>query len=378
MIVVGASVDLSGPAAGFGKTYAQAIQYAVDQVNSNGGLKSLGGAKLKLLVKDDKSDPQLTVQILRQLKQEGAVAFFGPITSSGAVAAKPTIAALGVPLFTSAGDPKLAEDNHDLIYLSGVDSNGITDRTMDFLEAQQKAGKINVGKLGVLGTTIPAGSQVLAETVKRADAVGWKTTQISYDPAQTKAFAPLVAKFRAANVDLVTGYSYPADGIAFAQAVAAQSWRPKYGFVWTIGSASAPGYQKALGPIVTNWMSLGYATINTSCPGTKTAADNFKQKYGVVPTSTDYAGMAGLAIFAAAAEKAKSVDAAQLTKVLHSGDEITKFCEGTYFMPGTVQYDARGENTGWTGAVRQFDGKGGEAGIWPVGFATQDPVWPAR
>jgi branched-chain amino acid transport system substrate-binding protein len=377
-IVVGAPVDLSGPAAGFGKTYAKALQYAVDQVNANGGIKALGGAKLDLKVQDDKSDPQVAVQILRQMKQEGAAVFLGPITSSSVVASKPTILQLGIPLITSAGDPTLAKDNKGLIFLSALDSYGITDRTMDFLHAQQAAGKIHVRKLGVLSTTVPSGPQVHDQTIKRADAEGWTTTDVAYDASQTKDFAPLVAKFRQANVDLVTGYSFPADGIAFAQAVAAQSWRPKDGFVWTIGSASAPGYQAALGSIVTNWMSLGYATINTSCPATKTTADAFKEKYGVLPTSTDFAAMAGVNIFVAAAEKAKSVDASKLQAALQSGDELTKFCEGTYFMPGVVKYDERGENIGWTGAVRQFDGKGAEVGVWPEGFATGDPVWPAK
>jgi branched-chain amino acid transport system substrate-binding protein len=376
--VIGAPVDLSGPAATFGKTYAKALQYAVDQVNKNGGIKSLGGAKLKIEIQDDESDPQRAVQIVRQMKQDGAAALFGPISSSTTVAVKPTIESLGVPIFVSGGDPSLVKENDkDLIYFVAVDNNLLTDRTMDFLEAQQKAGKIDLKSVGVLGATVPAGHQVIDTTTKRAGAAGWKVTQVSYDQTQIKDFAPLVAKLRNADVDLVTGFSFPSDGIAFAQAVAAQSWRPKYGFVWTIGAASAPGYQDSLGSIVTNWMSMGYSTINTSCPATKATADAFKQENGVYPTSTDYVAMSAIAVFATAAEKAKSVDPKKLAEILHSGQEITKFCEGTYFMPGTVKYDENGQNIGWTGAVRQFDGKGGEAAIWPPDFATHDPLWPA-
>src|SRR5471030_246228 len=60
-IVIGASLPLSGPLAGFGSFQQWGYKRAVDEVNKAGGI-SIGGTKqmVKLIIRDDKTDPNAT------------------------------------------------------------------------------------------------------------------------------------------------------------------------------------------------------------------------------------------------------------------------------------------------------------------------------
>lgn len=52
-VVIGADLELSGPGAGIGKVYAQALQLRVEQVNHDG---LIGNRKLTLVIRDNRSD----------------------------------------------------------------------------------------------------------------------------------------------------------------------------------------------------------------------------------------------------------------------------------------------------------------------------------
>src|SRR5258708_39127370 len=60
-IVIGASLPLSGPLAGFGSFQQWGYKRAVDEVNKAGGI-SIGGQKqmVRLIIRDDKTDPNVT------------------------------------------------------------------------------------------------------------------------------------------------------------------------------------------------------------------------------------------------------------------------------------------------------------------------------
>src|SRR6516164_11852323 len=60
-IVVGASIPLSGPLAGFGSFQQWGYKRAVDEVNKAGGI-AISGTKqqVKLIIRDDKTDPNAT------------------------------------------------------------------------------------------------------------------------------------------------------------------------------------------------------------------------------------------------------------------------------------------------------------------------------
>jgi len=67
-IVLGASVQLTGPVANTGRYYRDAYQIAIDKINAAGGVKIAGKEhKLALKLYDNQSDVNLSVRQYTQL-----------------------------------------------------------------------------------------------------------------------------------------------------------------------------------------------------------------------------------------------------------------------------------------------------------------------
>ena len=79
-VKVGIVTSLSGQLSSYCLPAADGIQFVIDEINENGGVKSLGGAKIELVRADDKGDPTLApAEMERLMTQEKVVAVFeGP------------------------------------------------------------------------------------------------------------------------------------------------------------------------------------------------------------------------------------------------------------------------------------------------------------
>src|SRR5689334_23688099 len=73
-VVLGASVQLTGPVANTGRYYRDAYQMAIDTINAAGGVKIGGQAhKLALKLYDNQSDVNLSVRQYTQLVSQDKV-----------------------------------------------------------------------------------------------------------------------------------------------------------------------------------------------------------------------------------------------------------------------------------------------------------------
>lgn len=104
-IVLGASVQLTGPVANTGRYYKDAYQLAVDQINRKGGV-TIGGKKYTLALKiyDNQSDVNLSVRQYTQLVTQDKVNFLlGPFASNFALADSAVSEKYQVPMVQGGG-----------------------------------------------------------------------------------------------------------------------------------------------------------------------------------------------------------------------------------------------------------------------------------
>jgi len=95
-IRVGVIVSLSGGLEGVGPHLANAARLAAREVNSSGGL--LGGRRVEVLVRDDRTDPVFAATVARELiEQDGVVAIVGSLASSASLEAQAVTAAARIP-----------------------------------------------------------------------------------------------------------------------------------------------------------------------------------------------------------------------------------------------------------------------------------------
>ena len=80
-INVGVNYELSGDVASYGTDSKDGIEMAINEINENGGV--LGGKKINLIIKDNKSDPAEATSVAEALftSKDNVVAALGPATS---------------------------------------------------------------------------------------------------------------------------------------------------------------------------------------------------------------------------------------------------------------------------------------------------------
>jgi branched-chain amino acid transport system substrate-binding protein len=107
-IVVGEYGSLTGTTATFGQSTHNGITQAFDELNAAGGLL---GKKVKVLVEDDRSQPEeATTAVTKLINQSHVVAMLGEVSSSRSLAAAPICQANKVPMVTpSSTNPRVTQ-----------------------------------------------------------------------------------------------------------------------------------------------------------------------------------------------------------------------------------------------------------------------------
>lgn len=89
-IKIGVLLPLSGPSSYYGGVQLNGIEFCVDYINNTrGGIASMGGAKIELVVQDSASDPETGMSAFEKLVGEGVSAVIGPYNSTVGAATAP-------------------------------------------------------------------------------------------------------------------------------------------------------------------------------------------------------------------------------------------------------------------------------------------------
>jgi branched-chain amino acid transport system substrate-binding protein len=378
-ILIGLPATLTGTNSAFITPVVNAMKMAVDAINQRGGIKELGGAKLKLVVGDDQGDPSRDAQLIQQMVAKKVSAFVGPISSAGLGANISLVQRSKIPSLTLAQADSLTDNNAGYIFrtvnrLSAWDAEAI-----EYLKVLQSSKNTPIHSVGIVGANTPPGSEVAAELKAAAIRNGWKVTEVINDPLTTKDYGPAVATLKAANVDVVLGLAL-SEGVPFAQAVKASGWTPKYGYLWTAGAVYLHSFKTAVQSTADGWLDVSYTAgleSGTFTPELATLAKSFESKYGVPLDGSSGAEVSMIALIADAVAKAKSRDPVKIAEALRSLS-FTKASDSEYpyfSTRGGVKFDANQDNVAWQGVIFQWVDNN-QVVVFPDDAATGKVTWP--
>jgi branched-chain amino acid transport system substrate-binding protein len=228
-IVIGASLPLSGPLAGFGMYQKWGYETAVKDQNKAGGIL-VDGKKLpvRLVIRDDKTDPNVTASNSESLlSRDNAVALLGSCTpalvNAGALVAerrKVPIVAGCDPLgaFRSVRKWSYAW----VIFFDEGDLATAPFRMMsDYGVATNK-------KVAILADNGPdgivVGGKIWPETAK---ANGYTVEQSTSFPTDTQQFTSMVAQAKSTGAEVVLVDAIPPQAIAMRKQMASAGFNPK-------------------------------------------------------------------------------------------------------------------------------------------------------
>ena len=219
-ILIGSHIDLSGPAAPGMPMLRNGMQLRIDEVNAAGGVH---GRKIKLLVEDNGSQPQMAVRAVQKLVKSDNV--FALLNSFGSGANAATVKAAtdaGVLVFApwaASGIIQKVSGNSPLLFTTVQNYDTTTNNGVSWAVKNWKAQKVGfIYQEGPLGDLVKAG---LVESLKNSSAT-------LAAEASTKAgdidFSSQVAKMKAANVDMIFMASILRDTVGVMSEVKKLNW----------------------------------------------------------------------------------------------------------------------------------------------------------
>ena len=98
-VKIGGLSPLTGAVAVYGLAVQAGVDYAVDEINANGGVL---GKQIEFVWRDDQGDPAYAVSMYNQLVGEGIDALVGAVTTAPTIAVFNEAAKTGVPAITAS------------------------------------------------------------------------------------------------------------------------------------------------------------------------------------------------------------------------------------------------------------------------------------
>jgi len=116
-IKIGGIFALTGPLAGLGAQFKEGALFAIDEINSKGGIN---GKMVNLILEDNQSDAKTAVSAFSKLADVEGIKFFLSFGSAISLALKPLAEEKGVVLFADAAHPKLTENTRFTLRHSNI------------------------------------------------------------------------------------------------------------------------------------------------------------------------------------------------------------------------------------------------------------------
>lgn len=215
-IRVGMIQPMSGGLSAYATEGQPAFDYIIRRINEAGGVKSLGGAKIEMVLADDSSQPSRTASEARRLVNEaGCVMLVGSILSAQMLAVTPAIDELKIPTLSIwAGAVK----SPYMFSLGFPYDKGYAETMAGFITFLAREKGFKISTIATAYSNYEAGQQVNAFLKPRLIAAGFKI--VGDVPLDTKAQDQTSAMLllRSMKADVVTGLVIPRDGLLLHQA----------------------------------------------------------------------------------------------------------------------------------------------------------------
>jgi branched-chain amino acid transport system substrate-binding protein len=348
VLTVGVLTSLTGSFAQDGTATEDGVELAVNQINAQGGIKALGGAKLKVVTVDSgTSGSAAAAAAAAQLASKNPVFVFnGPVSASVA----PSAAVLDRAKIPECTDGELATlTTSGLRYLVRLPQSGTgaAGAAVKYFPTALQASSASASRVAGVYDSNPAQISVTQAFLDEVNKLPGTSVVYSGEfPLGETNLAPVGAKIAAAKPDiLVPGTSVPElQGIEDALH---SSGLDLPVFSAGGGISTEEYYESQLGKAVNGQFTIAQFdhSVNFSAAQNKlmaTANSQYKEDFHA-PFLGEAAGEAYTCTWdmATAMESAKSTDPAKIRQAL---DQPITSGPGSLELPGKVEFNASGQN----------------------------------
>lgn len=383
-VKVGVLLPLSGRYASAGQGNKRGIELVIDQINKNGGLKELGGAKIQLVVADDASDQVTTSQEARRLINEEKVSFIlGPYATPEGEAIAP-VAERGATgaLSTQSSFDNLFQRGYKYFNSVSMVSSQFGLSYADFIAWLNKEKSAAIKTVAITFPNNDYGQIASKAAAEKLGKDGIKVESFGFPPTASD-LTPIVQRVKSLNPDAVVSIGYLQDGLLLHRARVAQDYSSKP--LWIGGSDAFSndrlwellGDEIAKPALAGRTFALAQFDNGVQTPGVKWLV-SAASSAGFKPTEIDQAMAAGAQvawILVQAIEDSKSADpgklAAAVRQVKMAADNprvvMPQFANGLAFEPNGQPKDPVALFEHWDA--------GKKTAVYPTAIATGPFPW---
>ena len=335
VVNIGALYPLTGSLAQTGQGCVNASKLAVQMVNDAGGIKSLGGAKLNLIISDLQSDTTVTrTETDRLISSYKLSAIHGAYASALTLIASEVAERAKMPLLTGSSSDMLN---------AGVRHYTFTPfaRASQFAQAQLQMAKLvsDKPKIAVVFENTAFGTSTSKGLREQAPALGIEIVLFEPYSAGFADASPLVNKIKSSGANMVFPVSYLNDLILIIRSI------KQAGLDIAINGGSGgfvlPDFHKNVGDLSEGLLGVAHWNHDIDANALKVNAA-YKEQYGEFIFEYSGGVVAQTFMIAAALEKAASTDPQKVRDALAS----LEFTEGYAAMcpGGKVKFGPDGKN----------------------------------
>ena len=362
-VKVGILLPLSGSVAPIGVNNRRGHEFAVEEINANGGIKALGGAKLEMIDGDTQGKPEIGITELQKLERKGVVAIMGAYQSGVTFPVTQVSEKLRVPFI----DPVAIADS--------ITSRGfkylfkVSPQASWYARDQIRFVK-PVKSVVLLHEDTLFGKSTGDGQVAAAEQFGIKVLDRIAYPKDSPDMTATMAKIKQMNPDAVLLVSYLSDAVLITKTMKELGINAP--IVGTSAGHIDPAYISTLGKDADYTFTVGEWATDVKKKGVVEISKRFKEKFGVDMNGHAAETYMSTYVLADALERAGSTDRKKLRDALAE----TKLCGDQNILPyDCVRFDQTGQSPEAQLIIMQIiDGQ--HKTVWPFDAASASLEWP--
>jgi branched-chain amino acid transport system substrate-binding protein len=331
---IGALYPVTGSFAQIGQACVNAAKLAVEMVNDAGGIKSLGGAKLNLVLSDVQSDTTVTrTETDRLISGNKLSAIHGCYASALTLIASEVAERAKVPIITGSSTDMLNKGRHYTFTPFA--------RASQFAKAQLQMSRLvsDKPKVAVVFENTAFGTSTSNGLREQAPAEGVEIVLFEPYSAGFADAGPLINKVKASGADMLFAVSYLNDLILIVRTV--KQVGLKIGINGGSGGFVVPDFYKNVGALAEGLQGVAHWNHDVDANAQKVNAE-YKKRYGEF--LFEYGGglFAQTFMLADALERAKSTDPQKVRDALAALDVSSGYA--AMAPGGKVKFGPDGKN----------------------------------
>lgn len=368
-IKVGALFCVTGELAALGTDCMNGLQFAVDEINPAGGIKSMGGAKIELVKADSQGKPDVALSEVQRLNQQDKVSLIiGTYQSAVAVPVAAACERAGLPFLVSmAVADAVTQQGYKQVFRICSTADYYAKNSVDVAAAMGQLAPTYrpVKRVALLHEDTDFGQSTSAGQIKYLKEAGLTLCANVAYPAASADLTTQLEKVKTSNPDMVLTVTYLNDSVIITQT------REKLGmtdilFLDCSGGTVDPQFVKKLGPAA-NGILTEFAFSRFGGPAPKTVNKKFLAKYGSDMTENSGTGYQAGYVLAKALEAAGSSERSKIRDAL-AAVELDAAKGDMIVMPAPkIKFGADGQNEYQALFACQIQ-DGVPLPFWPKGF----------